>query len=559
MLEIGEDDEVEEITTMGFNEPEIREDMADSENDIENEISEEEIDEEEWQVVDEDDTCPEINMQELEECDWEKHYVKCPEWKETWEATKDNTYMDWPHGVKCAQGRMYLDEKLCIPMTLQRAWIRENHEVSGHASGKRLWEHMLLQVNWADERLAKRHTNLVTKQCETCQACQRPVRKTGVVEFTPIPPKTMVSVAIDLFRMPHVTWEGNAYDTAAVCVDRHSGWIVAIPCLNKGLTGAKVAKSMLQHQWRPFGIPSVITSDQGSHFIGAWWQNMCAYLGIRHATSIAYHHQANGRAEVAGQTLREVLRKIINEGKMNWVEALPMTLDKIHDMKNDTGLSPYQILFGRERPLANVPYQPSRECEDAKQFFDRMKEIDEKVSRELNERHTKLAARINASRKETETYQVGMKVWYRRPENSGEKLDSRWIGPGIIKGREGQNTYLVEIKEGKIMKAHYTFLKKYVEDEFNGKKIELYHHKRTVEDEEEGEPDEWIVDEIVDHKMDKKKGPLFKTKWKGFEEETTWEPIGSFFHRYAYDIIKYCRSKGIPLDVMPHLSPEPKA
>ena len=47
-------------------------------------------------------------------------------------------------------------------------------------------------------------------------------------------------------------------------MDRHSGWIVAVPERKVGLTGAKVALSMVQYQWRPFKVPWVITSDQGS-------------------------------------------------------------------------------------------------------------------------------------------------------------------------------------------------------------------------------------------------------------------------------------------------------
>ena len=123
--------------------------------------------------------------------------------------------------------------------------------------------------------------------------------------------------------MPNIQYEGNFFDTIAVCVDRHSGWIVAIPCLAKGLTGAKLAKEMVKHQWRPFGIPSIISSDQGSHFTSTWFQNLCSLLGIRQAYSQAYHHQANGRVERAGQQIMEILRKLHADEKVNWVEALP--------------------------------------------------------------------------------------------------------------------------------------------------------------------------------------------------------------------------------------------
>ena len=113
-------------------------------------------------------------------------------------------------------------------------------------------------------------------------------------------------------------------------------------------------------QWRPFGVPSVIKRDQASLIVGSWFENFCAGMGIWQAFSQAYHHQANGRAERAGQSLMEILRKIYEERKINWVEALPQTLDRYHDVPNLSGLSPYQIVFGRHRPLRNVPYTPRR-------------------------------------------------------------------------------------------------------------------------------------------------------------------------------------------------------
>ena len=55
--------------------------------------------------------------------------------------------------------------------------------------------------------------------------------------------------------------------------------------------------------------------------------------------------------------------------KINCVEALPQTLDRYHDVPNLLDLSPYQIVFGRHRPLGNVPYTPASQCEDARDFL----------------------------------------------------------------------------------------------------------------------------------------------------------------------------------------------
>ena len=68
---------------------------------------------------------------------------------------------------------------------------------------------------------------------------------------------------------------GQILDYLIVCVDRHSGWIVAVPDGKVGLTGAKVALAMVKNQWRPFWVSSVITSDQRSQFVGSWWQTLC--------------------------------------------------------------------------------------------------------------------------------------------------------------------------------------------------------------------------------------------------------------------------------------------
>ena len=125
---------------------------------------------------------------------------------------------------------------------------------------------------------------------------------------------------------------------------------------------------------------------------------MCARLGIRHVMSQSYHHQANGRAEMAGQQLMEVLRKIDAEEGWDWVTALPRTLDLIHDLKGESGLSPYQILFGRERSMCGLSYVPERECEDAEDFFNRMENIDERVARVLNKKHEEQVRSLNAKR-----------------------------------------------------------------------------------------------------------------------------------------------------------------
>ena len=128
----------------------------------------------------------------------------------------------------------------------------------------------------------------------------------------------------------------------------------------------------MAHQWRPFGVPTIITVDSGTHFLSEWWQNLCALMGIRNAYSQSYFHNTKGRAERAGQQIIERNQKLQVDTKLTWVELFPPVLDRIHDTPGEGGLSPYQILFGRDRPLGNTPYQPIHECEDSTVFFSRI-------------------------------------------------------------------------------------------------------------------------------------------------------------------------------------------
>ena len=118
--------------------------------------------------------------------------------------------------------------------------------------------------------------------------------------------------------------------------------------------GTENAQVAVETLWSSVGYQS----DQASLFVGSWFEKLCAGMGIWQAFSKAYHHQANGRAERAGQSLMEILREIYENKSIHWVEALSQTLDRYHDVPNLSGLSPYQIIFGRHRPLGNVPYTP---------------------------------------------------------------------------------------------------------------------------------------------------------------------------------------------------------
>ena len=51
-----------------------------------------------------------------------------------------------------------------------------------------------------------------------------------------------------------------------------------------------VCAKMLIHEWIPqYGVPDIITSSCGSQFVSQQWISLCSLIGIRRATTTAYH------------------------------------------------------------------------------------------------------------------------------------------------------------------------------------------------------------------------------------------------------------------------------
>ena len=79
-----------------------------------------------------------------------------------------------------------------------------------------------------------------------------------------------MSVCLDMFMMPSLEYRSQKDDCMMICVDRLSGWMIVTPHLMKGLTAEVAARAMVERWWQPFGVPAIVTSDQGPQFVGAF-------------------------------------------------------------------------------------------------------------------------------------------------------------------------------------------------------------------------------------------------------------------------------------------------
>jgi len=337
---------------------------------------------------------PEPDHGPVFDADWGSAYAVSAAWGADWQLA-NSPGPDWPKGIKIFGTKMFLEERLCVPEQFVARVVREHHEAAMHVHGKRLVAELQRRYAFPTTADVQGRVAQVYQQCLVCQACEPPTWSTKEdIHMTPVPDRFMSNVCLDIFSMPPVTWLGQPYDCYLLCVDRLTGWMLARPTTKQGLTGERAAHLLMDSSWGEVGVPSVVTCDQGPQFTSQWFVTLCLRLGVRVAYSQAHRPQANGRAEVCGRILQLALRKMQCQDGINWVEALPRALRFLHDTVGDYGVSPYELVFGRERNLAVIPWQPVHECTESTDFVRRMEATDRKVAQALNEAHQRVQARV---------------------------------------------------------------------------------------------------------------------------------------------------------------------
>ena len=104
--------------------------------------------------------------------------------------------------------------------------------------------------------------------------------------------------------------------------------------------------------YRGHGVPKVLLTDQGPNVDGRKVREMCRQLGIEKRHTTAYHPQADGMAERGIGAVKQTLRCLLLDRKMepaSWLALLPEISFLLNSVSNaSTKLSPHILTYGRE-------------------------------------------------------------------------------------------------------------------------------------------------------------------------------------------------------------------
>ena len=108
----------------------------------------------------------------------------------------------------------------------------------------------------------------------------------------------------------------------------------------------------LKENFSRYGIPKILYTDSGSHFTSKPFADFRKEWGFEHKITTPKHHQSNVLAERNIQTVKRILKKIIQERK-----DVDIALHQYRNIPfDDCNLFPAEIMYKRKiRSLKTFP------------------------------------------------------------------------------------------------------------------------------------------------------------------------------------------------------------
>ena len=131
-----------------------------------------------------------------------------------------------------------------------------------------------------------------------------------------------------------------------IALDYIFKWVEAIPTFTND--ASMVSQFLRSHIFTWFNTPRALITDRGTHFCNKMVKKVLHKYGVRHRTSLAYHLQANGQAEVSNREIKSIMEKTVNSSRKDWskkIEDAPWAYRTT--FKTPLGMSPFRIVYGK--------------------------------------------------------------------------------------------------------------------------------------------------------------------------------------------------------------------
>ena len=331
------------------------------------------------QAQDTDEECVQIKTYCIE--GWPTYMPHLPMLKPYWENKGHLAVVD---------GLLLFDDRIVIPRCLRLDILELIHQ--GHLGITKCQARARMSVWWPGVTTAI--TELVTK-CSTC-AKHRPEPKEPLMSSS-FPSRQWERLGMALFQL-----KGKSY---LLVVDYYSRW-VEVKRLHNQLAATVI--SALKEVFATHSIPDLFISDNGPQFACELFQQFATIYGFTHVTSSPRYPIANGEAERAVCTVKEILKK-------NEDPYLGLLSYRSTPLQN--GLAPCELLMSRQLktqlPALPKTLQPKLRINDLVKLKQKEELYRTNQQRNHDQRH---------KAKELSKLKTGETVWIRDQDRMGKVL-----------------------------------------------------------------------------------------------------------------------------------------
>ena len=231
-----------------------------------------------------------------------------------------------------------MKNKPCLPHSLYPLAAKLSHGVSHVSTGGMV---TITQQSFHTTQGLITYFKNFCRSCMTCcrhnaQGNTRPKR--GQTPQGTYPFQIMHMDFIELSR-------SGRYKYCLVLIDSFSKWVEIVPAAKAD--ALTVAKALCKQIIPNFGIPEVLWSDNGPHFVNEIIKQLALHLDINLRNHCSYHPQSAGLVERTNGTVKARLRKTMETTGKPWPECLSLVKMYMHIVPNSTGLTPFEVVHGR--------------------------------------------------------------------------------------------------------------------------------------------------------------------------------------------------------------------
>ena len=348
-------------------------------------------------------------------------------------------------GLILFNNRIWLDHSLPFCNTL----LEEFHcsPTAGHMGFAKTLARLKANFWWEGMR---NQVQQFVKNCTTCQQVKYETKKpSGLLQPLPIPQAIWEDLSLDFITGLPIS---KGHTAILVVVDRLSKG-VHMAALLPNFTAHKVALVFFEIVCKLHGMPRSLVSDRDPLFISKFWRELFSLCGTKLRMSTSYHPETDGQTEVFNRVLEQYLRSFVHHKPSQWSNYLSLA-EWSHNtsVHSTTGLTPYQITYGKEPPSIPQYIQGQSSLEAVDSLLSCRQQLITKLKATILKSQIAMKQHADKHRRDI-TFEEGSYVYVRlRPYRqktatpaSYSKLSNRFYGPFKILQQIGKVAYKLDL------------------------------------------------------------------------------------------------------------------